>query len=117
MKIEITAPRGEEYMYEKWSAEYRVIGEGNARIVQIDSLSGITVLVSRVLVDWYAVFDMPPSYSYYISSPNFNVATDGYESLNDTAYLAHDLSARGMPKADAQTVAQVLRHASNLFGA
>ena len=115
MTIKIIAPSNEGYMFERWTAEYRIIGSGNARIIEIDSLSGITVVVSRVLVDWYAAFGIPPSYSYYIAVPNFNAATDGYAHLMQTAHLANDLVKRGMPRVDAQTVAQVLGHAANLF--
>ena len=40
-RIEIVAPKGEGYTLEKWTAEYRVIGEGDARIIHINSLSSI----------------------------------------------------------------------------
>ena len=115
MVIKIIAPNDERDMLAHWTAEYRIVGSGNARVVQIDSLSGITVIVSRVLVDWYADFGIPPSYSYYISVPNFNTATEGYADLMQTAHLANDLIKRGMPRVDAQTVAQILGHAANLF--
>lgn len=115
MKIEVIAPVREGYTFERWPAEYRIIGSGNARIIQIDSLSGITVVVSKVLVDWYASIGIPPSYSYYIAIPNFNTSTEGYDGLQQTAHLANDLISRGMPKADAQTVSQVLRHAAPIF--
>ena len=97
---------------ERWSAEYRVIGEGNARIVQISSLSSITVVVSKVLVDWYAAIGLPPYYSYYIAVPNFNAATEGYETMELGEGLADDLAERGMPRVDALTVAQVLCYIS-----
>lgn len=113
--IEIVAPKGEGYKLEKWRAEYRVIGEGDARIIQINSLSSITVVVSKVLVDWYASIGLPPYYSYYVSIPNFNAATEGYDSLQLEEYFVDDLISRGMPKADAQTVAQVLYYIAPTF--
>lgn len=100
---------------QRWPAEYRVMGEGDAHIVQIESLSSITVVVSRVLVDWYASIGMPPYYSYYVAIPNFNVVTDGHESLRQTELLTNTLIDRGMPEVDAQTVAQVLHHAADLL--
>ena len=114
-KIEIVAPKGEGYALKKWTAEYRVIGEGDARIIQINSLSGITVIVAKILVDWYAAFGLPPYYSYYVAVPNFNIATEGYDSLQQEEYLVDDLISRGMPKVDAQTVAQVLGHITPSF--
>ena len=111
MKIYINDSTNEQ----RWPAEYRVIGEGNAHIVQIESLSSITVVVSRVLVDWYASIGMPPSYSYYVAVPNFNAVTDGWKSLGQTEHLTDHLIDRGMPEVDAQTVAQVLRHAADLL--
>ena len=100
---------------QRWPAEYRIMGEGNAHIVQIESLSSITVVVSRVLVDWYAFIGMPLSYSYYVAVCNFNAVTDGYETLRQTEHLTDSLIGRGMPEVDARTVAQVLRHAADLL--
>lgn len=114
--IDIIDPSRAEHITGRWPAEYRVIGDGDARIVQIESLSSITVVVSKVLVDWYAAIGLPPYYSYYVAVPNFNAVTEGYETLELVEDLAGDLVARGMPKVDALTVAQVLRHAATLLG-
>ena len=111
MKIYINDSTNEQ----RWPAEYRVMGEGNAHIVQIESLSSITVVVAKGLVDWYVSVGIPPYYSYYVAVPNFNAVTDGYESLRQTEHLTDSLIGRGMPQADAQTVAQVLRHAADLL--
>ena len=99
----------------RWSAAYKIMGEGNARIVQIESLSSITVVVAKVLVDWFVSVSIPPYYSYYVSVPNFNAVTDGYETLRQTEHLTDSLIGRGMPQVDAKTVAQVLRHAADLL--
>lgn len=104
-----------EHITGRWPAKYRVVGEGDARIVQIESLSSITVVVSKVLVDWYAAIGLPPYYSYYIAVPNFNAATEGYEALELGEGLADDLAERGMPWVDALTVAQVLCHVTAQF--
>lgn len=100
---------------QRWLAEYRVMGKGNAHIVQIESLSSITVIVSKVWVDWYADAGLPPYHSYYVAVPNFNAVTDGYESLQQAEHLTVSLVGRGMPEADARTVAQVLCHAADLL--
>ena len=110
----------ETYIYDsdnqqRWSAFYRVMGEGNARIVQIESLSSMTVVVARVLVDWLVSVSIPPYYSYYVSVPNFNVAADGYESLRQTEHLTEALIGKGMPQVDARTVAQVLHQVADLL--
>lgn len=114
-KIDIIDPARVEYITGCWPAEYRVLGDGNARIVQIESLSSITVVVSRVLVDWYAAIGLTPYYSYYVAVPNFNAATEGYETLEMAKDLAYDLAERGMPRVDALTVAQVLCHSAGKF--
>ena len=113
--IDIINPSKEDHNKGRWTAGYRIIGDGAARLVQINSLSSITVVVSQVLVDWYAAIGMPSYYSYYIAVPNYNVATEGYETLAMTGDLVDDLTARGMPWVDALTIAQVLRHAAGLF--
>ena len=113
--IDIIDPRREHPVLGRWPAEYEVIGEGDARLVQINSLSNITVVVSKVLVNWYAAIGLPPYYSYYIAVPNFNASTEGYETMELAEGLADDLEARGMPWVDALTVAQVLHHAAKLF--
>ena len=110
----------ETYIYDstnqhRWLASYRVMGEGNAHLVQIESLSSITVVVGWGVVDWLVSVSIPPYYSYYISVPNLNVATDGYEFLRQTVYLTDALIAKGMPQVEAQTVAQVLRHVADLL--
>ena len=114
-QIEIIDPNKAKHITGRWPAMYRVIGEGDARIVQIESLSNITVVMSKVLVDWYASIGLPPYYSYYIAVPNFNVATEGYETMELAEGLADDLAARGMPWVDALTVAQVLYHYTKQF--
>ena len=111
MKIYIKDSTNEQ----RWPAEYRVMGEGNAHIVQIESLSSITLVVSKVLVDWYASVGMPPYYSYYVAVPNFNAVTEGYESLRQTEHLTDSLIDQGMPEVDALTIAQVLRDAADLL--
>jgi hypothetical protein len=113
--IDVIDPRRVNPIMGRWSAEYRVIGDGDARIVQINALSSITVVVSKVLVDWYAAIGLPPYYSYYIAVPNFNAATEGYETMELAEGLADDLAERGMPWVDALTVAEVLSHAAELF--
>ena len=110
----------EMYIYDsdnqqRWSAFYRVMGKGNARIVQIESTSSITVVVCKVLVDWYADAGLPPFYRYYVSVPNFNAVTDGHESLQQTEHLTEALIGRGMPQVDARTVAQVLHQVADLL--
>ena len=115
-QIDIINPIKAENIMGRWTAKYQVIGEGDARIVQIESLSSITVVVSKVLVDWYASIGLPPYYSYYIAVPNFNAATESYETIELAEGLADDLTKRGMPWVDALTVAQVLCHSAGQFG-
>lgn len=114
-RIDIFDPTKADHITGRWTAEYRVIGEGNAHIVQINSLSSITVVVSKVLVDWYAAIGLPPYYSFYISIPNFNATTEGYEDLRQMNDMVSELIGRGMPRVDALTVAQVLFHTAKLF--
>lgn len=113
--IDIINPDQTDDVMGRWTAEYRVIGNGSVRIVQIDSLSSITVIVSKAAADWYLSVGLPPYYSYYIAIPNFNIATEGHKALNQTDSLTNDLVGRGMPVIDALTVVQVLREEQKMF--
>ena len=47
--------------------------------------------------------------TYYISVPNYGIALPEIESLNESAWIVDKLLVRNMPRADAVTIAQVLR--------
>lgn len=98
-----------------WEAEYSVIGEGNAHIVQISSLSVFDVVVARVTVDWGKEFGVEPYPRYCIAVPAFHAVADGYADLLQTGHITSTLVECGMPEVDALTVAQVLRDAAHLL--
>ena len=105
MEIMIKAPKEFECDRKEWEAEYKVIGDGNARKVWIEARSTIEVIIAKVEEDWGLLGSQT---NYYISSPNFNVAIPCIGSLKETFWITEKLVNLGMPAPDAVTVGQVL---------
>lgn len=86
-----------------WEARYKSIQGEEAMYVSIEARSAIEVVVAKLPnVFGYGGF------SYYISSPNFNVAIPGIGTLDETWWIMEKLIINDMPAADAVTVARVL---------
>ena len=85
---------------ETWSAEYTVQGNRDAQIVSI------TVVIAKIMENLPLV---GTTVTYYISVPNYGIALPEIESLNESAWIVDKLLVRNMPRADAVTIAQVLR--------
>lgn len=91
---------------ESWNAEYTVQGNRDAQIVRIKSRSSITVVIAKIMENLPLV---GKTVTYYISVPNYGIALPEIESLNESAWIVDKLLVRNMPRADAVTIAQVLR--------
>ena len=91
---------------ESWNAEYTVQGNRDAQIVRIKSRSSITVVIAKIMENLPLV---GKTVTYYISVPNYGIALPKIESLNESAWIVDKLLVRNMPRADAVTIAQVLR--------
>ena len=91
---------------ESWNAEYTVQGNRDAQIVRIKSRSSITVVIAKIMENLPLV---GKTVTYYISVPNYGIALPEIESLNESAWIDDKLLVRNMPRADAVTIAQVLR--------
>lgn len=105
MEIVIRAPKDIACNAEQWSARYTVQGDGEARLVRVESRSCIDVIVAKVTEKSL----LGPQDSYYISSPNFGVAIPSIPTLQETHWITEQLLDHNMPAPDAVTVAQVLR--------
>lgn len=105
MEVIINAPKDMECNAEQWSAKYTILGEGEARLIRIESRSCIDVIVSKVTERGFLGLQT----SYYISSPNFGVAIPGIPTLQETYWITEQLLDHKMSAPDAVTVAQVLR--------
>lgn len=88
---------------ESWNAEYTVQGNRDAQIVRIKSRSSI---IAKIMENLPLV---GKTVTYYISVPNYGIALPEIESLNESAWIVDKLLVRNMPRADAVTIAQVLR--------
>lgn len=88
-----------------WPAGYTAVGNGDVRLVNIESRSAIEVIVAKITRK--SLRGMHEE--YYISSPNFGVAIPSVPTLLETYWITEKLIHMEMPAPDAVTVAQVLR--------
>ena len=104
--IEIHVPSDIETSQQRqWAADYDVCGDADAKLIQIEARSFIEVIVAKITRNTV----LGPDTSYYISSPNFNVAIPCIPSLLEGFWIREKLMDAGMPMPDAVTVSQVLR--------
>lgn len=105
MELLVKAPTDIDCDMKQWPARFGVLGVGTARLVRIESRSGIDVVIAKIAENTI----LGPHDTYYISSPNFGVAIPGIPDLTEEYWITEQLLMHDMPAPDAVTVAQVLR--------
>lgn len=103
--ITIKTPKGMDCDKREWSAKYGARAYPGAVVVQIESRSAISVIVTKIAENGL----IGPLTNYYISSPNFGIAIPAISSLQKDSWITEQLLNNGMPAPDAVTIAQVLR--------
>lgn len=103
--ITIKAPADLDCDMKAWKAEYGVFGTLDAKLISIESRSAIDVVVAKITREMFFSTET----SYYISSPNFQVAIPPIPSLLENSWITEKLIEATMPVPDAVTVAQVLQ--------
>ena len=103
--ITIKAPADLDCDIREWPAHYTTEGKMDARLIRIESRSAIEVVVAKITEE-----NLLGSFvSYYVSSPNFEVAIPSIPSLLENNWIMERLIYANMPTPDAVTVAQVLQ--------
>ena len=105
MEITIKAPMDFYCIKKRWTAQYDLLGAGDARLIRIRSRSAIDVVVAKIAENTV----LGPVENYYVSSPNFGVAIPGISSLLETHWIIEKLLQHEMSATDAITIAYVLQ--------
>lgn len=104
--IEINVPSDIETTQQRqWVAHYKVCGNADAKLIEIEARSYIEVIVAKISRNTV----IGPDTSYYVSSPNFGVAIPSIPSLLEGSWIREKLMEAGLPMPDAVTISQVLR--------